>query len=58
MSEPMFVHLLLADGDVVGAYFDEQVADKDMHLCKQGDLHNGITTTDYEIRMLSIIKEV
>lgn len=54
----MFVYLLLADDDVVGAYLDEMVADKDLVLCRQGDMHEGRTPAKYEVRMMSIIKEV
>ena len=58
MSEPMYVYLLLADDDVVGAYLDEMVADKDLALCRQGDMREGRTPSKYEVRMMSIIKEV
>ncbi len=58
MSSPMFVYLLLADDDVVGAYLDEMVADKDLVLCRQGDMHEGRTPAKYEVRMMSIITEV
>ena len=57
MSEPMFVYLLLCDDDVVGVYLDEMLAEKDMALCKQGDLRAGCVS-QYEVRMMSIIKEV
>jgi hypothetical protein len=52
------VYLLYADDVVVGVYRDAMLADKDMVLCRQGDMHEGRTPAKYYVRRMSIIREV
>jgi hypothetical protein len=54
----LFIYLLTADGEAVGAYTEEHTAELDMHLCKQGDMYTGESGRQYDIRAMPITKEV
>lgn len=52
------VYLLFADEVLLGVYRDAMLADKDMVLCRQGDMHAGRPPLKYYVRRMSVITGV
>lgn len=41
------VHILLCNNRIIGVYANKPTAEYEMHLCIQGDSHEGLPTQDY-----------
>ena len=41
------VHILLCNNRIIGVYANKPTAEYEMHLCIQGDSHEGQPTQDY-----------
>ena len=45
--EPYQVHILLWNNKIIGVFANKSTAEYEMHLCIQGDSHEGLPTQDY-----------
>ena len=46
-ASPYEVHILLRNNHIIGVYANKPTAEYEMHLCIQGDSHEGLPTQDY-----------
>jgi hypothetical protein len=46
-ASPYEVHILLCNNRIIGVYANKTTAEYEMHLCIQGDSHEGQPTQDY-----------
>ena len=46
-AHPYEVHILLCNNRIIGVYANKTTAEYEMHLCIQGDSHEGQPTQDY-----------
>jgi hypothetical protein len=46
-AHPYEVHILLCNNRIIGVYANKPTAEYEMHLCIQGDSHEGLPTQDY-----------
>jgi hypothetical protein len=46
-AQPYEVHILLCNNRIIGVYANKPTAEYEMHLCIQGDSHEGLPTQDY-----------
>jgi hypothetical protein len=46
-AHPYEVHILLCNNRIIGVYANKPTAEYEMHLCIQGDSHEGQPTQDY-----------
>ena len=46
-AHPYEVHILLCNNRIIGVYANKPTAEYEMHLCIQGDSHEGLGTQDY-----------
>jgi hypothetical protein len=46
-AQPYEVHILLCNNRIIGVYANKSTAEYEMHLCIQGDSHEGQPTQDY-----------